>query len=304
LEGALVNVFGFAFLFSGLTCLYFLVQAVFAKGRRKSRLLRSGVAFLAVIGSLVGFSIGTDQEAQDQGFLDSIDRRHASEAGYTDPTAWAEVRGGVEASTQAEAKTDAVAKTKAAKALEDVVAYVTEVTHNLPSHFEDHGNMIPEEARMKPLTDEVHAYARFYWTVDSIENNCRFLGQRTNVQLLDPSNGVTSWVSTASMVTDHPNYAEYVAIFERFETAVSELGEAPVCSAMYRLLGPNGSLMEEALDINGLIDPEVLYRYEVLAEDGVLWSSKDYCQRRFYLEEPAQPSLHEAECREADAQDF
>lgn len=281
-----------------------LLGVVFRKGKRKKALAASAVALVVTLGSLVAFGAANDSDARALGFLDNVDRMHAKEAGYTDPGAWAGVREAHQAASRVDANVAAVAHAGTTQALDAIVAYVAEVTHNLPSSFRDHGNMIPEEVRMQPLADDVLAYARFYWTVDSIENNCQFLGQRTNIQILAPDNGVTSWVATASTAPKHPNYAEYFGIFEKFEAAVTELGEATVCPAMYRLLGPNGSLMEDALDINGLIDPEELNMWEVRVEDGVLWSSRDYCERRYYLEHEPQQPLHDQVCNQAKSQDF
>lgn len=299
-----VDLAGFAFFFSCLAMLFYLFKVLLQKGKRRRALLGTGVAVAAACASLVGFGIATDHEAKEQGFLSSIDRSDAKAAGYTYPIYWAKDRDARQAATNAGVEADTVRKIRALEALNAVVAYVAEVTRDMPSRFEDHGKMIREEERMQPLAADVLAYARFYWTVDSIENNCQFLGQRTNIQILEPSNGVTSWVATASGYPRHPNYPEFVGIFEKFATAVKELGATEVCGSMYALLGPNGSLMEDALAINDLIDPELVYLWEVRAEDGVLWSSKDYCDRRYYLQEPAQQSVHDTICAEAKAQDF
>lgn len=297
------SVYVVALLVTALGAVICVLGAVFWRGRRKKSLGWVVLLLMAAIASGVAFHYASEGEAIEAGFEGYGDRRHANDAGYTDPEAWAKVREERQATQRAEAKAAAAAKGEEDRAVEELASYVAKVTHDLPNRFNDYGIMVPEDERMQPLADDVMAYARFYWTVDSIETNCQFLGQRTNIQILSRDNGVGSWVATVSMSRDHPNYPEYFSLYEKFQMAVSKLGEAVVCPAMYRLLGPNGRLMEDALDINGLIDPEVLYQYKVRVEDGVLWSSKDYCDRRYYLEQ-GQQQMHDVACDEAKEQDF
>ena len=111
----MVNVFGFAFLFSGIASLSYLLQAVFKKGKRKRALLGCAVALLATMGSLVGFSMATDSEAIEQGFLSSTDRSRAKGAGYEEAEEWAAVREQFAAQRQAahEAEAESLASESA-----------------------------------------------------------------------------------------------------------------------------------------------------------------------------------------------
>jgi hypothetical protein len=296
------NFFGFAFLFTGVALAFFLLRSLFAKGQRRRALKFAALSLLLTIGSIIGFGFATDQEARDAGFLGTTDRRQAIEAGYPDPLAWAPIREGRRAALLEEADALAVQVAQRDEALAEVIDLVTKSTQGLPTIFRAHGNKITEDARMQPLAPDALGYARFLWVVDSIENLCRYLGQRSNVEILDPANGIQSWIATAEADPNHPDHAEYLTILGQLSDAVSNLGEDVVCPAMYALLGPGGTLMNDALAINGLIDPMELHRHEVRVEDGVLWSSRDYCERRYYLQNGGQESLHEAACEEAEVQ--
>ena len=45
---------------------------------------------------------------------------------------------------------------------------------------------------------ELLACARFWWVADRIEDDCKHLGQRSKIEMLDPDNGAYSWSGIAS----------------------------------------------------------------------------------------------------------
>lgn len=189
-----------------------------------------------------------------------------------------------------------------AESLAKIEAFVTEVTEKLPVRFESRPMIHGDAVFTTALPGDVYAYARFFWTVDNIEGVCSFLGQRSNIEMV-PQEVNVRMVGPA-MNEDHPDRGEFMRIYEMFDSSVEPIGETDLCASMYRLLGPNGSLMPAAIAINRLIDPDDLKRWEVATKDGVLWSSKDYCERRYYLEPPGDQAWHDSICAEADEQPF
>lgn len=189
----------------------------------------------------------------------------------------------------------------AADTLDDAVALVTETTEALPDHFANDGPARSEELE-GPLPTDVLAYARFYWTVDAVEGACSSLGQRTNIEMVAPE--ISTRLVYPSMREEHPDHAEFLRIYEFFDAAVTELGEDVVCPAIYELLGPGGTLMPAALSINGLLEDDLAAKYEVREGDGVIWSDRDYCERRYYLEQPADQAMHDLVCARAKEQGF
>jgi hypothetical protein len=200
-----------------------------------------------------------------------------------------------------------------AAALRDLVGLVETSATSLPDQFEERGlRALSSKNMMRPLPDDVMAYAKFFWVIDEIEAHCTHLGQRSNIEMLDPSNGVHAWsmmpMSTAIPGLEgkpHPNRSDYLAVVEVVSKAIASAGESATCAEMYRLLGPNGSLMSPlALDISNLLDPANLDLWEVTPEDGVLWSSRDYCEREHYLRAPADQAMHDMICAKAKEQPF
>lgn len=274
---------------AAIIALVSLLGAIFGKKNRKRRLGYFLGGIVTTLVAAIFFGTQLQDRAESAGFASFSDQAEAERAGVSDAAQW-------EALKAEEAE-------KVAEAIAPVVALVTEATQAIPSDF-DMPAPIPADALTEPLRKEVLAYARFYWVVDQIEANCHYLGQRSNIEKIDPGTGVSGWVAWASMKADHPNYAEYLAITDAVAGVVQTVGEEAFCPEMYRLLGPGGDLMDEAIKVNGLIDPEIFDRYEVKVEDGILWSSRDYCERRFHLEPPAQQDMHDLACKEAKEQGF
>lgn len=189
-----------------------------------------------------------------------------------------------------------------AETLTDIEAFVTEVTDKLPSRFEERPMIHGDAIFTTPLPGDVYAYARFYWTVDNIEGVCAYLGQRSNIEVIPEQVNVR--LVGPNMSETHPDRAEYMRIFQMFDAAVETTGEVELCLSMYRLLGPNGSLMPAAMAINQLLDPEDFDRWQLTMKDGVVWSSRDYCERRFFLEPPADEAGHKFICDKAKRQPF
>ena len=189
-----------------------------------------------------------------------------------------------------------------AATLPEIEAFLTRVTRDLPNRFEERPMLFGNDVFTTSLPGDVLAYARFYWTVDIIEGVCSFLGQRTNIEMVDQ--GTQTRLVGPTMQETHPDRGEYMSVFDLFDSSVETIGEDALCSSMYKLLGPNGSLMSSAMAINGLLDPDDADRWQVRVEDGVLWSSRDYCQRRYYLEPPSNQTSHDAICKEAEEQPF
>lgn len=188
--------------------------------------------------------------------------------------------------------------------LQPLLALVEEVTKGLPSRFGDDPELKSFNNLDGPMPKEALRYARFYWTLDSIEGECEYLGQRTNIEMLDPGLSVTVRAGLPFSDPSHPDREAYMAIYGLVSNTIEEVGEEDACAEMYRLLGPNGALMEEAVKINGLIDPEMLEKYAVTTEDGVMWSKRDYCEREFHLQPPADRDWHDAICKKAKEQPF
>lgn len=284
------NILPLVVIFAFFAALVTLVMAVFGKMNRKRRF---GYFLISVVIVGVAASMFVDQlqkEAEAEGFTSFSERAEANRAGVVDADVWraqvAENSGRLNA------------------AMQPLVQLVTEVTQGIPDSFERHGPVLPYEKIMETLPEDVMSYARFYWTVDQIEANCHYLGQRSNIEMLDPDTGVRAWAGIVEMKGEHPSRSALVAIFDTVSGAVESLGEDVVCPEMYRLLGPNGTIMSKAVRINALIDPVIFDRYEVREEDGVLWSKRDYCERRFYLQPPAQQDMHDLVCEEAKQQKF
>lgn len=85
-------IFAFLTLALALYLLWNLVSFPFASGRRKSKLARAGISFIAVIASLLTFSAFNDRDVQGEGFLSAADKKSAERAGITDAAEWAKVR--------------------------------------------------------------------------------------------------------------------------------------------------------------------------------------------------------------------
>jgi guanyl-specific ribonuclease Sa len=197
--------------------------------------------------------------------------------------------------------------------LQELIDLVETAAGGLPDRFEDRGPQVVRfENMLRPLPDDVMAYAKFFWVVDEIEIGCPHLGQRDNIEMLAPSNGVHTWslmpISTGIAALDgkpHHNHTDYLAVRAVVLNAIANAGEDTVCAEMYRRLGPSGSLMSHlATDVSNLLDPTTLDRWEVKPEDGVLWSSRDYCEREYYLRAPADQAMHDMICAKAKEQPF
>jgi len=189
----------------------------------------------------------------------------------------------------------------AASSLNEVRDFVMQATESLPSRFADVG-IVPASHQDRPLPPDVLAYARFYWTLDRIEGNCEFLGQRSNVEMVEPS--VQTLLTYAMLNENHPDRLEYIKIVDLVDGAEEEIGEDALCPAMYEMLGPNGTLMGTAIKINDLLEDELRHKYQVRIEDGILWSTRDYCERRFHLQPPADQAWHDFTCEKAKEQKF
>lgn len=74
----------FAIIYTGWNLITFL----FATGRRKSKLKRAGIGFLAMIACGTVGTIAANSEAQKAGFENSTDMAEAKRAGVTDPAVW------------------------------------------------------------------------------------------------------------------------------------------------------------------------------------------------------------------------
>lgn len=274
-----------------------LIGAVFGKKNRGRRFLYVVGCFAVAVFAMVGITFIVEGEATSAGYADLGDQQAATAAGFTDPEAWKVHKAEVAA---AKAKTDA----RNAEALKPVVAYVTSAVGGIPARFEDHGPRIGIKRLMDPMPADVLDYAKFYWVADRIEGNCKYLGQRSAIEMVDPDTGVNAWVSAVMMREEHPNAPDYLAVNAEIDGAAEEFGEPVFCPAMYALLGPNGTLMPDAIKINALLEPAIADKYEVKVADGVIWSSRDYCDRGFYLEPPKQQDAHDYICGEAKEQPF
>ena len=274
-----------------------LIGAIFGKKNRRRRLLYVLGSAVVFIFAVVGLTFLIEGDATSAGFASLVDQQQAKEAGFTDPLAWTTHKEEVAA---ARADTDA----KNAEALKPVIDYVTAATKAIPSAFADHGPRVNIDSLMEAMPADVMAYARFYWIADRIEGNCQFLGQRSVIEMVDPDTGVMAWAMAASTRENHPNYQDYRAVNAQIDGVAGQFGESVFCPTMYKLLGPDGTLMPDAVRINALLEPAIAAKYEVKAADGVLWSSKDYCDRGFYLEPPKQRDAHDYICAEAKKQDF
>lgn len=286
----MLNILPFVVILALLAAVVTLLGAVFGKKNRKRRLGYSLISFVVLVAASTMFAMLLEEEAEAEGFTSVSERAEAHREGITDAEVWKAKR------EEKAARTD--------EALKPLVNLVDEVTKGIPGSFEQYGPVLPYEKLMEPLPQDVMAYARFYWTVDQIEGNCRFLGQRSNIEMLDPDTGVSAWVGTVELRPEHPSRAEWKAVYDTVSGAVETLGEDVVCPEMYRMLGPNGTLMGDAVKINALIDPAIFDRYEVRQDDGVLWSKRDYCDRRYFLQPPEQQDMHDLACQEAKEQGF
>lgn len=190
-----------------------------------------------------------------------------------------------------------------AATLEEVKEFVAKVVNELPTSFQRRGTM-KEDQLKKEFDPDVLAYARFYWTMEYIDGSCEHLGKRSNIEQLATDTGVLQWIDYATINDGHPNQKDLLEIMQVIEDTAETAGEAEFCGAMYGLLGPNGSLMKQAVRINNLIDKRLLQKYKVNVEDGVLWSYKDYCDRKFHLQPPANEGMHQHVCQQAAVQKF
>lgn len=185
--------------------------------------------------------------------------------------------------------------------LDRVRSAVSQFVKEIPSGFPNVG-IVSSKHGQQPLPGAVLAYARFYWALDRIEGNCEFLGQRSNIEMVDPP--ISTLVTYAEINEKHPDHKEYLRIAELIDGAEETLGEDTLCPAMYEMFGPDGSLMAGVLNINGLLEDGLRRQYEVRVEDGVLWSMRDYCERKYYLQPPAAPEFHKYACEKAKRQKF
>ena len=188
-----------------------------------------------------------------------------------------------------------------AESLDEIRAFVTKVTNDLPIRFDGKGFASPKQMEGH-LPSDIMAYARFYWALDNIEGVCEFIGQRSNIEMVEPR--IINFLAYPELRDEHPDRQEYIRISELFDKAVETIGEDTLCPDMYRMFGPNGNLMGNVLRINGLLGPKLRNKYMVHVEDGVLWSTRDYCERRFHLEPPANQAWHDFTCAKAKEQKF
>ena len=142
---------------------------------------------------------------------------------------------------------------------------VTSATRGLPNQFT--ASIPTQEQLQEPLPPDALAYAKFYWALDRIGGDCGDVERRSNIELLDPYNGVLTRVTVAMLSEDHPDFGLYKSINELIDDAVEQAGEDVVCGEMYRLLGPSGSLMQDAMTINQLIDPALPAVFAWIAAD-------------------------------------
>lgn len=114
-------IFAFLTLASALYLVWNLVSFPFARGRRKAKLAKAGLSFVAVIASLLTFSAFNDRDAQGEGFLSAADKKSAERAGVTDAAEWAKVRE-QELFKQRQAEAAALEKENARKRQEGLAA--------------------------------------------------------------------------------------------------------------------------------------------------------------------------------------
>lgn len=180
--------------------------------------------------------------------------------------------------------------------------YIEEVTQALPQDIPARRNVHGMSEQAMPA--DIAGYARFVWMVDRVEGNCRLLGKRSNIEVINPSLGVTGWVFAASF-EGHPNHGDLIAVEQRIDGFFRELGEDAFCALAYELLGPNGSAVGPTLRLNALMTSADLRTYEIRREDGVIWSARDYCERRYFLvTPPANQGFHDLACQQAQEQNF
>lgn len=96
--------------------LWCLIGALFASGRRKLKLKRSGLAFGGLIALVIISAVTLDKEAVDEGFEGSGDKALAEEAGITDPLVWKTKKQAVLAKAADDAKRAAQEKKRTAEA--------------------------------------------------------------------------------------------------------------------------------------------------------------------------------------------
>ena len=182
---------------------------------------------------------------------------------------------------------------------EEAESFITDITQALPRHL----TALPHGSSERAMPPDILAYARFFWMVDRVEGNCRYLGQRSNIEMIDRANGASD-LPFVAMLPGHANFEEYLSVIHRVDSLFEDLGEPVFCPLVYRLLGPNGQLVEATMRINNFMSPDTRESYEIHPEDGAIWSLRDYCERGFFLAPPANQSMHDFSCRRAEEQEF
>lgn len=177
--------------------------------------------------------------------------------------------------------------------------FITETTRSIPHQLPDNPTYKTDGA-MPPA---VLAYSRFFWLAERIGGNCGDVEHRSAIGMLDPDSGLLGWELDAHKA-GHPNQNDFLEVIRKVDEFYEGLGEVEFCSIAYRMLGPNGEIVETTTRINNFMSLEDQENWAIWPEDGAVWSSRDYCERGYYLTPPADQNMHDYVCREAEEQGF
>jgi|TARA_A100001391_G_scaffold51157_1_gene31209 hypothetical protein len=179
---------------------------------------------------------------------------------------------------------------------EGLTELLEEVSVNIPLEIQALSSISDTES---PMSEDVAAYARFVWTVERVAGNCENLDIKPVVYAVDPLGD--AWQFAASM-DGHPDFQSFLDVIQPVDEFYEKTGAIDFCGTGYRLLGPDGDLMPLAMDLNALLAyPD---EDEVTVAEGVLWSSREYCETEFHLQPPANEAMHELSCDLAASQGF